>query len=70
METEALRLQGVLSEQEATLSQHQEEISHLEQDKGMAMELPILFPTDVEALKTLEGLLEDGRCSFRDIAFK
>ncbi|KAM2671184.1 hypothetical protein EV1_007022 [Malus domestica] len=54
----------------ATLSQHQEEISHLEQEKGMAMDLPILSPTEVETLKTLEGLLEDRLRSFRDISFQ
>ncbi|KAM1774917.1 hypothetical protein ACFX12_044233 [Malus domestica] len=69
LEIEALRLQGVLSEQEAILSQHQEGISRLKQEKGTAMEVPTLSLTDVETLKTLEGLLEDYRRSFRDIGF-
>ncbi|KAB2631134.1 S ribonuclease [Pyrus ussuriensis x Pyrus communis] len=56
--------------QPTTLSRCQEEISRLEQEKGMAMELPILSPTEIETLKTLEGLLEDHLCSFRDIVFK
>ena len=34
------------------------------------MEVPTLFPTDVETLKTLEDLLEDRCRSFRDITFK
>ena len=70
LETEASQLQGVLSEQKAILSQHQEEVSHLEQDKGPAMEMPTLSPTDVDTSKTLEGLLEDRRRSFRDIALQ
>ncbi|KAB2606320.1 hypothetical protein D8674_006037 [Pyrus ussuriensis x Pyrus communis] len=67
---EASRLESVLEEQGATISQCQEEISHLEQEKGMAMELPILSPIEVETLNTLEGLLEDRLRSFRDIDFK
>ncbi|CAN6544074.1 unnamed protein product [Malus baccata var. baccata] len=69
LETEASRLQGVLSEQEATLFQHQEEISRLEQEKCVTMEVPTLSLTDVKTLKTLEGLLEGRRRSFKDIAF-
>ncbi|KAB2597564.1 hypothetical protein D8674_000484 [Pyrus ussuriensis x Pyrus communis] len=67
---EASRLESVLGEQGATLSQCHEEISRLEQEKGMAMELPILSPTEVETLKTLEGFFEDHLRSFRDIVFK
>ncbi|KAB2635770.1 S ribonuclease [Pyrus ussuriensis x Pyrus communis] len=67
---EASRLGSVLGEQGATLSQCQEEISRLEQEKGMAMELPILSLSEVETLKTLEGLLEDRLRSFRDIVFE
>ncbi|KAM2101947.1 hypothetical protein ACFX1T_000276 [Malus domestica] len=52
------------------LSQYQEEISRLEREKGMTMELPILSPTEVETLKTLEGSLGDRLRSFRDIVFK
>ncbi|KAM2115145.1 hypothetical protein ACFX1Q_023611 [Malus domestica] len=66
----ALQLESVLAEQGTTLSQYQEEISSLEREKGMTMELPILSPTEVETLKTLEGLLEDRLRSFRDIVFK
>ncbi|KAM1193004.1 hypothetical protein ACFX2G_013532 [Malus domestica] len=64
---EASQLEGVLSKQEATISQYQKEMSCLEQEKGMAMKLPTLSLTDVETLKTLEGLLEDRFRSFRDI---
>ncbi|KAM1944679.1 hypothetical protein ACFX15_012882 [Malus domestica] len=64
---EASQLEGVLSKQEATISQYQKEMSCLEQKKGMAMKLPTLSLTDVETLKTLEGLLEDRFRSFRDI---
>ncbi|KAB2628525.1 S ribonuclease [Pyrus ussuriensis x Pyrus communis] len=67
---EASKLESVLGEQGATLSQCQEEISRLEQEKDMAMELPILSLTEVETLKALEGLLEDRLLSFRDIVFK
>ncbi|KAM1935122.1 hypothetical protein ACFX15_019223 [Malus domestica] len=67
---EVSQLESVLSEQGTTLSQYQEEISRLERKKGMTMELPILSPTEVETLKTLEGLLEDRLRSFRDIVFK
>ncbi|KAM3011008.1 hypothetical protein FF2_029767 [Malus domestica] len=70
LETEASRLHGVLSEQEAILSHHQDEILRLKQQKGAAMEVPTLSLTNVEILRTLEGLLEDHRRSFRDIAFK
>ncbi|KAM1993546.1 hypothetical protein ACFX16_009866 [Malus domestica] len=49
---------------------YQKEISRLEREKGMTMELPILSPTEVETLKTLEGLLEDRLRSCRDIVFK
>ncbi|KAM1405248.1 hypothetical protein ACFX2F_000099 [Malus domestica] len=64
---EASQLESVLVEQGAILSHYEEEISRLEQEKDVAMELPILSPTEVE---TLEGLLEDRLHSFRDIAFK
>ncbi|KAM1849379.1 hypothetical protein ACFX14_013420 [Malus domestica] len=67
---EVSQLESVLSEQGTTLSQYQEEISRLERDKGMTMDFPILSPTEVETLKTLEGLLEDRLHSFRDIVFK
>ncbi|KAM2170711.1 hypothetical protein ACFX1R_035879 [Malus domestica] len=67
---EASQLESVLSEQGTTPSQYQEEISRLKREKGMTMELPILSPTEVETLKTLEGLLEDRLRSFRDIVFK
>ncbi|KAM2872282.1 hypothetical protein FF1_019819 [Malus domestica] len=67
---EVLQLESVLSEQGTTLSQYQEEISRLEREKCMTMELPILSPTEVETLKTLEGLLEDRLRSFKDIVFK
>ncbi|KAM2762617.1 hypothetical protein PS2_014322 [Malus domestica] len=67
---EASQLGSVLAEQETTLSQYQEEISRLEREKGMTMELPILSPTEVETLKTLEGLLEERFRIFRDIVFK
>ncbi|KAM2604763.1 hypothetical protein TB2_033635 [Malus domestica] len=67
---EASQLESVLAEQGTTLSQYQEEISRLKREKGMTMELPILSPTEVETLKTLEGLLEDRLHSFRDIVFK
>lgn len=67
---EVSRLKGFLLEQEATLSQYQKEMSRLKQEKGTAMELPILSSADVETLKTLEDLLEDHRHSFRDIALK
>ncbi|KAB2595569.1 hypothetical protein D8674_015052 [Pyrus ussuriensis x Pyrus communis] len=67
---EASKLESVLGEQGATLSQCQEEISRLEQEKDMAIELPILSLTEVETLKALEGLLEDRLLSFRDIVFK
>ncbi|CAN6582785.1 unnamed protein product [Malus baccata var. baccata] len=56
---EASQLESVLTEQGTTLSQYQEEISRLEREKGMTMELSILSPTEVETLKTLECLLED-----------
>ncbi|CAN6697047.1 unnamed protein product [Malus baccata var. baccata] len=68
--TQASQLANVLAEQRATLSQHHEEISRLEQEKGMAMNLPTLSPTEVETLKTLEGLLKDRLRSFRDISFQ
>ncbi|CAN6577073.1 unnamed protein product [Malus baccata var. baccata] len=68
--TQASQLENVLAEQRATFSQHHEEISRLEQEKGMAMDLPILSPTEVETLKTLEGLLKDRLRSFRDISFQ
>ncbi|KAM2220841.1 hypothetical protein ACFX1S_019991 [Malus domestica] len=61
---------SLTSVQGTTLSQYQEEISRLEREKGMTMELPILSPTEVETLKTLEGLLEDRLRSFKDIVFK
>ncbi|KAM0971356.1 hypothetical protein ACFX2I_019151 [Malus domestica] len=67
---EASQLESVLTEQGTTLSQYQDEISRLEREKDMTMELPILSPTEVETLKTLEGLLEDRLCSFRDIVFQ
>ncbi|KAB2611237.1 S ribonuclease [Pyrus ussuriensis x Pyrus communis] len=67
---EASRLKSVLEEQGATLSQCQEEISRLEQEKDMATELPILSLIEVETLKTLEGLLEDRLRNFRDIVFE
>ncbi|CAN6581611.1 unnamed protein product [Malus baccata var. baccata] len=67
---EASQLKSVLAEQETVLSQYQEEISRLEREKGMAMELPILSPTEVETLKTLEGSLEERLRSFKDIVFK
>ncbi|KAM1804166.1 hypothetical protein ACFX12_030068 [Malus domestica] len=70
LETEASQLHGVLSEQEAIPSHHQDEILRLKQQKGAAMEVPTLSLTNVEILRTLEGLLEDHRRSFRDIAFK
>ncbi|CAN6725300.1 unnamed protein product [Malus baccata var. baccata] len=56
---EASQLESVLVEQGTTLSQYQEEISRLEREKCMTMELPILSPTEAETLKTLESLLED-----------
>ncbi|KAM1814836.1 hypothetical protein ACFX11_028457 [Malus domestica] len=68
--TQASQLEKVLAEQRATLSQHHEEISRLEQEKGMAMDLPTLSPTEVETLKTLEGLFQDRLRSFRDISFQ
>ncbi|CAN6539950.1 unnamed protein product [Malus baccata var. baccata] len=68
--TQASQLENVLAEQKATLSQHHEEISRLEQEKGMAMDLPTLSPTEVETLKTLEGLLQDRLRSFSDISFQ
>ncbi|KAM1119574.1 hypothetical protein ACFX2B_043138 [Malus domestica] len=68
--TQASQLEKVLAEQRATLSQHHEEISRLEQEKGLAMDLPTLSPTEVETLKTLEGLLQDSLRSFRDISFQ
>ncbi|KAM1818821.1 hypothetical protein ACFX11_000576 [Malus domestica] len=67
---EALQLESVLAEQGTTLSQYQEEISRLEGEKCMTMELPILSPTEAETLKTLESLLEDHLRSFGDIVFK
>ncbi|RXI09477.1 hypothetical protein DVH24_034094 [Malus domestica] len=67
--TSLASIQACLETLEATLSQHQEEILRLEQEKGVAMEVPTLSPTDVET-KTLEGLLEGRRRSFKDIAFK
>ncbi|KAB2612754.1 S ribonuclease [Pyrus ussuriensis x Pyrus communis] len=67
---EASRLESVLGERGATLSQCQTEISCLEQEKDIAMELPISSLTEVETLKTLEGLLEDRLRSFRDIVFE
>ncbi|KAM2591275.1 hypothetical protein TB2_043693 [Malus domestica] len=67
---EALQLESVLAEQGTALSQYQEEISRLEREEGMTMELPILSPAEVETLKTLEGSLEDRLRSFRDIVFK
>ncbi|CAN6680078.1 unnamed protein product [Malus baccata var. baccata] len=67
---EASQLESVLAEQGTTLSQYQEEISHLEREKCMTMELSILSPTEAETLKTLEGLLEDRLRSFEDIVFK
>ena len=69
MGIEASHLESALAEQKATLSQYQEEISRLEQEKGTAMELPILSPTEVETLKTLEGFLEDHLHSFRVVSF-
>ncbi|CAN6716509.1 unnamed protein product [Malus baccata var. baccata] len=68
--TQASQLEKVLAEQRATLSQHHEEISRLEQEKGLAMDLPTLSPTEAETLKTLEGLLQDRLRSFRDISFQ
>ncbi|CAN6554754.1 unnamed protein product [Malus baccata var. baccata] len=68
--TQASQLANVIAEQRATLSQHHEEISRLEQEKGMAMNLPTLSPTEVETLKTLEGLLKDRLRSFREISFQ
>ncbi|CAN6561887.1 unnamed protein product [Malus baccata var. baccata] len=68
--TQASQLANVLAEQRATLSQHHEEISRLEQERGMAMNLPTLSPTEVETLKTLEGLLKDRLRSFREISFQ
>ncbi|KAM2973787.1 hypothetical protein FF1_000151 [Malus domestica] len=67
---EASQLESVLAEQGTALSQYQEEISCLEREEGMTMELPILSPAEVETLKTLEGSLEDRLRSFRDIVFK
>ncbi|KAM1288285.1 hypothetical protein ACFX2J_002098 [Malus domestica] len=67
---EASQLESVLAEQGTTLSQYQEEISRLEREKGTTMELPILSPTEVETLETLEGSLGDRLRSFRDIVFK
>ncbi|KAM2977197.1 hypothetical protein FF2_014165 [Malus domestica] len=67
---EASQLESVLAEQGTALSQYQEEISRLEREKGMAMELPILSPIEVETLKTLEGSLEERLRSFKDIVFK
>ncbi|KAM1878567.1 hypothetical protein ACFX14_040542 [Malus domestica] len=67
---EASQLESVLAEQGTALSQYQEEISRLEREKGMAMELPILSPIKVETLKTLEGSLEERLRSFKDIVFK
>ncbi|KAM1758131.1 hypothetical protein ACFX11_007294 [Malus domestica] len=67
---EASQLESVLAEQGTALSQYQEEISRLEREKGTTMELPILSPTEVETLKTLEGSLGDRLRSFRDIVFK
>ncbi|KAM1079616.1 hypothetical protein ACFX2B_014162 [Malus domestica] len=67
---EASQLESVLAEQGTTLSQYQDEISRLELEKCMTMELPILSPTEAETLKTLESLLEDRLRSFGDIVFK
>ncbi|KAM1432310.1 hypothetical protein TB1_013676 [Malus domestica] len=67
---EASQLESVLAEQGTALSQYQEEISRLEREKGMAMELPILSPIEVETLKTLEGSFEERLRSFKDIVFK
>ncbi|XP_070677013.1 uncharacterized protein [Malus domestica] len=67
---EALQLESVLAEQGTALSQYQEEISRLEREKNTTIELPILSPTEVETLKTLEGSLGDCLRSFRDIVFK
>ncbi|KAM2151115.1 hypothetical protein ACFX1R_045607 [Malus domestica] len=67
---ETSQLESVLAEQGTVLSQYQKEISRLEREKGMVMELPILSPTDVETLKTLEGSLEERLRSFKDIVFK
>ncbi|KAM2448877.1 hypothetical protein PS1_019027 [Malus domestica] len=67
---EASQLESVLVEQGTTLSQYQEEISRLDIEKCMTMELPILSPTEAETLKTLESLLEDRLRSFGDIVFK
>ncbi|KAM1937254.1 hypothetical protein ACFX15_014437 [Malus domestica] len=67
---EASQLESVLAEQGTALSQYQKEISRLEREEGMTMELPILSPAEVETLKTLEGSLEDRLRSFRDIVFK
>lgn len=64
------QLEAESSHLERVLAEHQEEISHLEQEKGMAMESPILSPTEVESLKNLEDLLEDRLRSFRGITFE
>ncbi|KAM2350132.1 hypothetical protein ACFX1X_013565 [Malus domestica] len=67
---EASQLDSVLAEQGTVLSQYQEEISRLEREKNTTIELPVLSPTKVETLKTLEGSLGDRLRSFRDIVFK
>ncbi|KAM0978606.1 hypothetical protein FF1_014548 [Malus domestica] len=67
---EASQLDSVLAEQGTVLSQYQEEISRLEREKNTTIELPVLSPTEVETLKTLEGSLGDRLRSFRDIVFK
>ncbi|KAM1176332.1 hypothetical protein COP2_029347 [Malus domestica] len=67
---EASQLDSVLAEQGTVLSQYQEEISRLEREKNTTIELPVLSPTEVETLKTLEGSLGDRIRSFRDIVFK
>ena len=68
--TEASQFEGFLLQHGATISQHQKEMSLLEQEKCTVMESPILSLADVETLKTLERLLEDRRRSFRDIVLK
>ncbi|KAM2195562.1 hypothetical protein PS2_027636 [Malus domestica] len=67
---EASQLESVLAEQGTALSQYQEEISRLEREKSTTIELPILSPTEVETLKTLEGSLGDRLRGFRNIVFK
>ena len=64
------RLEAESSHLERVFADHQEEISQLEQEKGMAMESPTLSPTEVESLKDLEDLLEDRLHSFRGITFE